>query len=109
LDKNRLASAELIKRVEDAGFKAIMLTVDAPVPGNRELDRRTQLGDFSVCIRILFVVVSSSSPSTVQGPAHGKSSNGGGGVANVGFFSSGVRNAFTESQRFPGDQRLPGQ
>jgi L-lactate dehydrogenase (cytochrome) len=48
MNKDRSASAKLIKRIEEEGFKAIMLTVDAAVPGKRELDRRTQ-GQFTVC------------------------------------------------------------
>jgi L-lactate dehydrogenase (cytochrome) len=47
MDKDRSKSEALIKRVEQVGFKAIMLTVDAAVPGKRELDQRTK-SDFSV-------------------------------------------------------------
>lgn len=47
MNRDRSVSEALIKRVEREGFKAIMLTVDAAVPGKRELDRRTK-GDFSV-------------------------------------------------------------
>ncbi|KAI0944783.1 hypothetical protein AcV7_001493 [Taiwanofungus camphoratus] len=46
VNKDRPASEALIKRVEREGFKAIMLTVDAAVPGKRELDQRAK-GDFT--------------------------------------------------------------
>ncbi|KZT70521.1 hypothetical protein DAEQUDRAFT_725456 [Daedalea quercina L-15889] len=42
LNKDRAASEVLIKKIEAQGFKAIMLTVDAAVPGKRELDQRAK-------------------------------------------------------------------
>jgi 4-hydroxymandelate oxidase len=42
LYRDRGASAELIRRVEAAGFSALMLTVDAPVLGRRERDVRNR-------------------------------------------------------------------
>ena len=39
--KNDLSAARRIKEVEDLGYKAIFLTVDALVPSNRELDTRS--------------------------------------------------------------------
>ncbi|MDG2094957.1 MAG: alpha-hydroxy acid oxidase, partial [Phycisphaerales bacterium] len=38
--KDRNVSRDLIRRVESAGCKAIILTVDAPLLGNRERDER---------------------------------------------------------------------
>ncbi|KAJ9123672.1 hypothetical protein QFC24_003443 [Naganishia onofrii] len=38
LNKDRPASEKLLKKVEDLGCKAIMFTVDAPIPGFRTLD-----------------------------------------------------------------------
>jgi isopentenyl diphosphate isomerase/L-lactate dehydrogenase-like FMN-dependent dehydrogenase len=38
LNKDRKKSAEILRKVERLGFKAIMLTVDAPVLGKRERD-----------------------------------------------------------------------
>ncbi|KAI0347090.1 hypothetical protein BDW22DRAFT_1425165 [Trametopsis cervina] len=61
MNKDRTASEKLIKGLEKEGFKAIMLTVDAAVPGNREIDKRSK--GFTV------------------GPAHGKSGTEGQGVA----------------------------
>ncbi|GJE85004.1 FMN-dependent alpha-hydroxy acid dehydrogenase family protein [Phanerochaete sordida] len=61
MNKDRSASEKVIRGLEREGFKAIMLTVDAAVPGNREIDRRAK--GFTV------------------GPAHGKSGTEGGGVA----------------------------
>jgi L-lactate dehydrogenase (cytochrome) len=45
LNKNRAASEKLIRGLESDGFSAIMLTVDAAMPGKRELDQRTK-GDW---------------------------------------------------------------
>ena len=42
MNKDRAASEKLIKGLEKDGFKAIILTVDAAVPGNREIDRRSK-------------------------------------------------------------------
>ena len=39
----REIAAGLVRRAEGAGYKAIVLTVDLPVLGNRERDRRNQL------------------------------------------------------------------
>ncbi|KAI0787170.1 FMN-dependent dehydrogenase-domain-containing protein [Irpex lacteus] len=61
MNKDRSASETLIRGLEGQGFKAIMLTVDAAVPGNREIDKRSK--GFTV------------------GPAHGKSGTEGQGVA----------------------------
>lgn len=63
MNRDRAASERQIRGLEKDGFKAIMLTVDAAVPGNREIDRRAK--GFTV------------------GPAHGKSGAEGGGVAWV--------------------------
>ncbi|THH10235.1 hypothetical protein EW145_g1454 [Phellinidium pouzarii] len=46
MNRDRAASEALIKRVEHEGFNAILLTVDAVVPGKRELDQRSK-GDLS--------------------------------------------------------------
>ena len=45
MNKDRMAAAKLIRSLERNGFSAIMLTVDAAMPGKRELDQRSQ-GDF---------------------------------------------------------------
>ncbi|KAI0251317.1 FMN-dependent dehydrogenase-domain-containing protein [Lactifluus subvellereus] len=45
MNKDRAASEKLIRGLESDGFSAIMLTVDAAVPGKRELDQRTK-GDW---------------------------------------------------------------
>ena len=63
MNRDRAASEKLVRNLEKDGFKAIMLTVDAPIAGNRELDRRTK--GFTV------------------GPAHGNTGVEGGGVALV--------------------------
>jgi L-lactate dehydrogenase (cytochrome) len=46
MNRERDQSEALIKRVEREGFTAIMLTVDAAVPGKREKDQRAK-GNFS--------------------------------------------------------------
>ncbi|CDZ97051.1 l-mandelate dehydrogenase [Phaffia rhodozyma] len=42
LNTDREKSKELVKKVEAMNFDGIIFTVDSPVPGNRELDRRTK-------------------------------------------------------------------
>ncbi|KAI0065880.1 hypothetical protein BV25DRAFT_1913308 [Artomyces pyxidatus] len=64
VNKDRPASERLLRRLATDGFRGLILTVDAAVPGKRELDQRTK-GDF-------------------VGPAHGKAGTGeGGGVAHA--------------------------
>jgi isopentenyl diphosphate isomerase/L-lactate dehydrogenase-like FMN-dependent dehydrogenase len=46
MNRERAQSEALIKRVEREGFTAIMLTVDAAVPGKREKDQRAK-GNFA--------------------------------------------------------------
>ena len=65
VNKDRALSEALVKRIAKEGFAALMFTVDAAVPGKRELDQRSK-GEF-------------------VGPSHGKSATGSGaGVAHVG-------------------------
>lgn len=45
MNKDRVAAEKLIRSLERDGFSAIMLTVDAAMPGKRELDQRTK-GDW---------------------------------------------------------------
>ena len=45
MNKDRIAAEKLIRSLERDGFSAIMLTVDAAMPGKRELDQRTK-GDW---------------------------------------------------------------
>ncbi|SNX81431.1 related to L-lactate dehydrogenase (cytochrome b2) [Melanopsichium pennsylvanicum] len=42
VNKDRAASERILKKVEERGVNAIMLTVDAPVMGKRERDMRTK-------------------------------------------------------------------
>ncbi|QRV75975.1 FMN-dependent alpha-hydroxy acid dehydrogenase [Ceratobasidium sp. AG-Ba] len=42
LNKQRELSESLLRKVESMGFRALMVTVDAAVAGNRELDRRAK-------------------------------------------------------------------
>jgi L-lactate dehydrogenase (cytochrome) len=42
LNKQRDLSESLLQKVESMGFRALMVTVDAAVAGNRELDRRAK-------------------------------------------------------------------
>ena len=48
LNKDRAASEKLVRKVEAQGFRAIMVTVDAAVPGKRELDQRAKGEDLKV-------------------------------------------------------------
>lgn len=43
VNRDREKTEEQLKRVAKAGFKAIVVTVDAPVAGKRERDERTKL------------------------------------------------------------------
>ncbi|KAG8681386.1 Cytochrome b2, mitochondrial precursor [Ceratobasidium sp. 394] len=47
LNKQRDLSESLLRKVEAMGFRALMVTVDAAVGGNRELDRRAKQPDSS--------------------------------------------------------------
>lgn len=42
VNKDRAASERILKKIEDAGVTAVLLTVDAPVMGKRELDMRSK-------------------------------------------------------------------
>lgn len=48
LNKDRAASERLVRKIEAQGFRAIMVTVDAAVPGKRELDQRAKGEDLKV-------------------------------------------------------------
>ena len=54
MNKDRSQSEKLIRSLESQGFKAIMLTVDAAVPGNREIDKRSK---GTVAVRLTSIVV----------------------------------------------------
>jgi len=45
MNKDRTVTENVIRRLQNDGFSAIMLTVDAAMPGKRELDQRTK-GDW---------------------------------------------------------------
>ena len=45
MNKDHAATERAVRGLQDHGFSAIMLTVDAAVPGKRELDQRTK-GDW---------------------------------------------------------------
>lgn len=47
MNRNREASEAMLRKVEKSGFDAVLLTVDAAVPGKRERDQRVK-GDFEV-------------------------------------------------------------
>jgi L-lactate dehydrogenase (cytochrome) len=72
MNKDRAATERAVRGLQDNGFSAIMLTVDAAVPGKRELDQRTK-GDW-------------------EGPAtNGKADSESKGVAHVRGLLSGQR------------------
>jgi isopentenyl diphosphate isomerase/L-lactate dehydrogenase-like FMN-dependent dehydrogenase len=54
MNRSRAASEELLRKVEQVGFDAIFLTVDAAVPGKRERDQRVK-GDFTVSSFFFFL------------------------------------------------------
>lgn len=45
MNKDRTATKKAIRTLQSDGFSAIMLTVDAAMPGKRELDQRSK-GDW---------------------------------------------------------------
>ncbi|EPQ58989.1 hypothetical protein GLOTRDRAFT_54623 [Gloeophyllum trabeum ATCC 11539] len=47
MSPDRVAAGSLLRRLEGLGFKALMLTVDAIVAGNRELDQRAKADNTS--------------------------------------------------------------
>ncbi|KZT38365.1 hypothetical protein SISSUDRAFT_986378 [Sistotremastrum suecicum HHB10207 ss-3] len=63
MNRERAASEALVRRVEREGFNAIVLTVDAAVPGKRERDQRAK-GNYSG------IVPNGSSPPAGKGVAH---------------------------------------
>jgi L-lactate dehydrogenase (cytochrome) len=64
MNKDRAVTEKVIRGLQSNGFSAIMLTVDAAMPGKRELDQRTT-GDW-------------------EGPAaNGKAGSGSKGIAHV--------------------------
>ena len=72
MNKDRAATEKAVRGVQNDGFSAIMLTVDAAVPGKRELDQRTK-GDW-------------------EGPsANGKAGEESKGIAHVRGSVSGLR------------------
>ena len=81
MNKDRMAAEKLIRSLERDGFSAIMLTVDAAMPGKRELDQRTK-GDW-------------------DGPAaNGKmDSEDGMGIAHVRDSARGVDNGLTNVEQ----------
>ncbi|KAH8924242.1 putative mitochondrial cytochrome b2 [Atractiella rhizophila] len=48
INANRKSSEELLKKVEEVGYKAVVWTVDAIAPGNREIDERAKFMDEAV-------------------------------------------------------------
>jgi isopentenyl diphosphate isomerase/L-lactate dehydrogenase-like FMN-dependent dehydrogenase len=67
VNKDRAATAALVRGLRSAGYGGLMLTVDAAIAGNRERDRRAQ-----------------GVPTAAQGPAHGVQGTGAGaGVAHA--------------------------
>lgn len=46
MNKDRGVTEKVVRGLESHGFSAIMLTVDAAMPGKRELDQRTT-GDWN--------------------------------------------------------------
>lgn len=82
LNKDRAASERLVRKIEAQGFRAIMVTVDAAVPGKRELDQRAKGEDLKVSESLYegagTLTCDQDMPSTF-----GKSGSSGMGVAHV--------------------------
>jgi L-lactate dehydrogenase (cytochrome) len=71
MNRDRTMTEKVVRELQSKGFSAVMLTVDAAMPGKRELDQRT-IGEW-------------------EGPAaNGKASSDSKGIAHVGGYSWGL-------------------
>ena len=55
--KDRNVVAQLVRRAERAGFKAIALTVDTPRLGRREADIKNRYGSTPIRLSITYVAI----------------------------------------------------
>jgi 4-hydroxymandelate oxidase len=68
--KDRDVTASLVRRAEEAGCKAIVLTVDVPVPGQRERDTRNRLTlPDHLSIKNLLIAGRQNLPESIAGSA----------------------------------------
>ncbi|GAA5862666.1 hypothetical protein JCM8547_003506 [Rhodosporidiobolus lusitaniae] len=68
VNQDRAKSEDILKRVKKAGYKAICVTVDAPVAGKRERDERSKLDDESAADPSMQKAVEKSGPDTPDAP-----------------------------------------
>ncbi len=70
LTRTMEATASLVRRAEDAGYRAIVLTVDTPHIGRRERDVRNNFVVAQAARSANFVEPAGSDPTTVQSSRH---------------------------------------
>ncbi|POY70468.1 hypothetical protein BMF94_6536 [Rhodotorula taiwanensis] len=73
VNKDRAKSEDILRRVAQAGYKAICVTVDAPVAGKRERDERTKLDDAAAADLSTQASVRRAPPNAPDGPQDKKS------------------------------------
>ncbi|KWU47086.1 hypothetical protein RHOSPDRAFT_28145 [Rhodotorula sp. JG-1b] len=73
VNRDRSKSEDILRRVARAGYKAICVTVDAPVAGKRERDERTKLDDDAAADLSTSAAVKRTGPDAPDAPQDEKS------------------------------------
>ncbi|GAA5983167.1 hypothetical protein JCM10908_000181 [Rhodotorula pacifica] len=73
VNRDRAKSEDILRRVAQAGYKAICVTVDAPVAGKRERDERTKLDDDAAADLSMSAAVKRAAPDAPDAPQDEKS------------------------------------
>ncbi|BGP02360.1 hypothetical protein NBRC10513v2_006008 [Rhodotorula toruloides] len=68
VNRDRAKSEDILRRVAKAGYKAICVTVDAPVAGKRERDERAKLDDEAASDPNMQKAVKSTGPDAPDAP-----------------------------------------
>ncbi|GAA5925027.1 hypothetical protein JCM10213_000509 [Rhodosporidiobolus nylandii] len=68
VNQDRKKSEDILRRVKKAGYKAICVTVDAPVAGKRERDERCKLDDAAAEDPNMLKAVASTGPDAPDAP-----------------------------------------
>ncbi|BGP08453.1 hypothetical protein JCM10049v2_004300 [Rhodotorula toruloides] len=68
VNRDRAKSESILRRVAEAGYKAICVTVDAPVAGKRERDERAKLDDEAASDPNMQKAVKSTGPDAPDAP-----------------------------------------
>ncbi|MDJ0926252.1 MAG: alpha-hydroxy acid oxidase [Gammaproteobacteria bacterium] len=100
--KDEGLNREFIQRSREAGYRALCLTVDVPIGGNRETDLRTGMAagtPFPWSSRLSFVTHPRWSLSRLTGPAFA--------LANIGHRTLGERAGLNEQMEYVFSQFVP--